>query len=379
MTVAQMIQNTNIINSVILYIAFELSNTKWKLAFSDGVKRRFKTIDARDMNRVYSEIDRAKKHFSMGENTTIHTCYEAGRDGFWIHRHLVEHGVNNIVVDSSSIEVNRRYRRAKTDRIDASKLLNMLIRYLSGETKLWSVVRVPNVAQEDERRLHREIERLKKEKTSHSNRITSLLILQGIKTRVDARFLKRLEHFALPDGQPLPIHLKNEILREHERYELIKNQLKQLEAEKKQMLDEGGDRAQKVQMLQNFKGIGPISAWLLVYEYFGWRQFDNVKQVGAAAGLAPTPYDSGSSIREQGISKAGNRRIRAVMIELAWYWLRYQPKSELSQWYMHRFGTGSKRMRRVGIVALARKLLISLWKYTESQVIPEGAMFKNAA
>lgn len=379
MTVAQMIQKTNTIVHAIMYIAFELSNSKWKLAFSDGVKRRFITIDARDLDRLDIEIRRAKEHFSMDENTTVYSCYEAGRDGFWIHRHLIEQGINNIVVDSSSIEVNRRSRRAKTDRIDASKLLNMLIRYLNGEVKLWSVLRVPDVAQEDERRLHREIQRLKKEKTAHSNRITSLLILHGIKTRVDTRFLQRLDHFRQHNGEPLPMHLKSEILREHERYELIKDQLKRIEAEKKQLLDDGGDRAKQVQELQNLKGIGPVSAWMLIYEYFGWRQFDNVKQVGAAAGLAPTPYDSGGSIREQGISKAGNRRIRAVMIELAWYWLRYQPKSELSQWYMHRFGNGGKRTRRIGIVALARKLLIALWKYTEKQVIPEGAMFKKAA
>lgn len=379
MTKAQMIQKP--ISTIIecLYMALELSNNKWKLAFGNGAKTRFKTIDARNMAQLYKEIHLAKLHFSMSLDAPVYSCYEAGRDGFWIHRHLIEQGIHSIVVDSSSIEVNRRYRRVKTDHIDASKLLTMLIRYLHGERKVWSVVRVPDVAQEDARRVNREIERLKKEKTAHSNRITSLLILHGIKTRVDSRFLTRLEHMRMFNGDPLPVHLKNEILREHERYELIKTQLKQLEVEKRQILSDDSEQSSQVRALALFKGIGPVSAWLLVYEYFGWRHFDNVKQVAAAAGLVPTPYGSGQLTREQGISKAGNRRIRAVMIELAWYWLRYQPQSELSLWYMQRFASGNKRTRRVGIVALARKLLVALWKYLDEQTVPEGAVFKKAA
>lgn len=374
-----MIQDPNSTNTERLYMAFELSNTQWKLAFGNGVKMRFKQVAARDREQLGKEINRAKLHFLMKPDATVFSCYEAGRDGFWIHRYLREQGIENIVVDSSSIEVNRRYRRAKTDHIDVRKLLTMLIRYLHGETKLWSVLHVPDVDQEDARRLDREIERLKKEKSAHTNRITSLLILHGIKTRVGPRFLDQLDRLTQYNGAELPERLKNEILREFQRYELTQSQLKQLKDEKKQALAQDDVRARQVQTLQSLKGIGPVSSWLLIYEFFGWRRFNNVKQVGAAAGLAPTPYDSGGSSVEQGISKAGNRRIRAVMIEVAWYWLRYQPQSELSRWYAHRYAGGSKRTRRIGVVALARKLLVALWKYLEKQQLPDGAVLKQVA
>lgn len=313
----------------------------------------------------------------MGKEVQIYSCYEAGRDGFWLHRYLKHGGIDNFVVDSSSIEVNRRFRRAKTDRIDVGKLMAMLIRYLGGEQKLWSVLHVPGSEQEDVRRVNREIERLKKERTAHSNRMKSLLILHGIKLAVGRNFLKQLEASEQWNGQKLPQRISAEILREYERYELITEQLKQLDSEQQQILASGSKQAQKVNALKRLKGIGPVGSWKLVFEYFGWRVFKNVKQVGAAAGLAPTPYDSGGSQREQGISKAGNRRVRSLMVELSWYWLRYQRQSELSRWYMRRFGGGGKRMRRVGIVALARKLLITLWKYLEQGLVPQGAVLKK--
>ena len=374
---AQMIQNENNTKKDRLYIAFELSNSKWKLMFSDGVKRRQKTIEARDLSGLENEIQQAKIRFKMTDDVQVYSCYEAGRDGFWIHRYLESLDINNVVVDSSSIEVNRRYRRAKTDRIDVNKLLDMLIRYLNGEQKLWSVLHVPTVEQEDARRINREIERLKKERTSHTNRIKSLLILHGIKLGVGQFFLSQLENVTQWNGEKLPQRVKNEILREYKRYELTVEQLKQLRSEQKQILESGTDQAKKALALQNLKGIGEVSSWHLVYEFFGWRKFNNVKEVGAASGLAPTPFASGNLQKEQGISKAGNRRVRATMIELAWFWLRYQHRSVLSQWYMQRFGIGSKRMRRVGIVALARKLLVALWKYLEQGLVPEGAALKK--
>jgi transposase len=374
---AQMIQNENNTKKDRLYIAFELSNSKWKLMFSDGVKRRQKTIEARDLDSLENEIKQAKIRFKMTDDVQVYSCYEAGRDGFWIHRYLESVGINNVVVDSSSIEVNRRYRRAKTDRIDVNKLLDMLIRYLNGEQKLWSVLHVPTVEQEDARRIHREIERLKKERTSHTNRIKSLLILHGIKLGVGRFFLSQLENVTQWNGEKLPQRVKNEIQREYKRYELTVEQLKQLRSEQKQILESGTDQAQKALALQNLKGIGEVSSWHLAYEFFGWRKFNNVKEVGAASGLAPTPFASGNLQKEQGISKAGNRRVRTTMIELSWLWLRYQHRSALSQWYMQRFGVGSKRMRRVGIVALARKLLVALWKYLEQGLVPEGAALKK--
>ena len=234
---AQMIQNENNTKKDRLYIAFELSNSKWKLMFSDGVKRRQKTIEARDIGSLENEIKQAKIRFKMTDDVQVYSCYEAGRDGFWIHRYLESVGINNVVVDSSSIEVNRRYRRAKTDRIDVNKLLDMLIRYLNGEQKLWSVLHVPTVEQEDARRINREIERLKKERTSHTNRIKSLLILHGIKLGVGRFFLSQLENVTQWNGQKLPQRVKNEILREYKRYELIVEQLKQLRSEQKQILE----------------------------------------------------------------------------------------------------------------------------------------------
>ena len=377
MTHAQMIHEKSTTTNNRLYMAFELSNSKWKLAFGNGMKKRQKTITARDLMALEEEIAKARQKFKMTEDVPIYSCYEAGRDGFWIHRYLESSGIHNLVVDSSSIEVNRRYRRAKSDRLDADKLLNMLIRYLNGEQNLWSVLCVPDVEEEDARRLNREIERLKKEKGAHTTRIKSLLALHGIMLQVGKGFLERLEKATQWDGKRLARRIKNEIQREYQRYELIQEQIKSLEMERKELRQSSETAGRKVQALESLKGVGSVSSLILVLEYFGWREFANVKQVGAGAGLAPTPYNSGSSEKEQGISKSGNPRVRRTMIELSWLWLRWQPQSSLSQWYMKRFGSGGKRMRRIGIVALARKLLIALWKYLETGLVPEGAILKK--
>lgn len=373
----QMIPTPDSIKNDRLYIALELSNKKWKIAFGNGFKIRLKSIGARDLKQFQEEVEKSRRHFAMAESVPIYCCYEAGRDGFWIHRYVSSLGIHNLVVDSSSIEVNRRYRRAKTDRIDAGKLLTMLIRYMNGESKLWSVLHVPEAEDEDVRRLNREIERLKKERTAHTNRIKSLLALHGIVMPIRKSFAQDLEKVVLWNGKPVPPRVRQEMVREFHRYELIVQQLEQLEVEKEAVLKEESKSSKKVLTLQTLKGIGPVSSWVLVYEYFGWRVFKNTKEVGAACGLAPSPYNSGDSQREQGISKSGNRRIRSIMIEVAWYWLRYQPQSKLSRWFMERYGGGSKRIRRIGIVALARKLLIALWKYVEQGVVPESAIVKT--
>ena len=376
MTHAQMIQKDNSTKINVMYIAFELSNSKWKLAFGNGIKKRLKTVKAGDMVALMEEVEKSKKHFKLGDEVQVYSCYEAGRDGFWIHRYLESVGICNIVVDSSSIEVNRRARRAKSDRIDAEKLLTMLIRYINGEQKLWSVLHIPTPEQEDVRRISREIERLKKERTGHMNRIQSLLVLHGIHLGVGRYFLTNLDQVTLWNGEALPEKLKNEILREYQRYELIQEQLKAMESEKQEVLERRGPQAIKTIDLQNLKGLGPVSSWDIVFEFFGWRNFKNVKEVSGASGLTPTPYDSGGSEKEQGISKSGNRRVRHVIVEVAWFWVRYQPQSSLSQWFMKRFASGGKRMRRIGIVALARKLLVALWKYLEKGIVPEGAILK---
>ena len=374
MSEIQMIPMQDTIKNDRLYIALELSNTKWKIAMGNGFKIRQKSIDAGDLRKFKEEIKKGIEHFGMSEDISIYSCYEAGRDGFWIHRYLLGFGIQNMVVDSSSIEVNRRYRRAKTDRIDASKLLTMLIRYMNGESKVWSVLHIPEPEEEDDRRLNRETERLKKERTGHTNRIKSLLVLHGIKMQVRKAFLKDVERVVMWNGEHLPLGIKEEMIREYRRYEMVQEQLKKLEEEKKVALKQESESSNKVLTLQKLKGIGPVSSWNLTYEFFGWRRFNNVKEVGAAAGLAPTPYDSGGSQREQGISKSGNRRVRALMIELGWSWLRFQPESELSMWFKKRFANGGKRMRRIGIVALSRKLLVALWKYVEQGIVPKGAV-----
>ncbi len=376
MTEIQTIPRPDNIRNDRLYIALELSNTKWKIAFGNGFKIRLKNIAARDLKQFEQELQSSRKHFGMAEDIPIYCCYEAGRDGFWIHRYLCSIGIGNLVVDSSSIEVNRRYRRAKTDRLDAGKLLTMLIRYINGETKLWSVLHVPEKEDEDARQLHRETARLKKERTAHTNRIKSLLALHGILMGIAKTFLEDIEKVVLWNGEPLASNIKEEMIREYRRYDLIQQQVQALEQETKEVLKRESKASKKVLTLQSLKGIGPVSSWVLVHEFFGWRLFNNVKEVGAAAGLAPTPYDSGGSQSEQGISKSGNRRVRALMIEVGWYWLMHQPSSKLSKWFAERYGHGSKRMRRIGIVALARKLLIALWKYLEQGIIPEGATVK---
>jgi len=377
MTHAQMLQENITTSTERLYIAFELSNSKWKLAFGNGMKKRQKTIAARDLMALAEEIEKARQKFKMADDVAIYSCYEAGRDGFWIHRYLESVGIHNLVVDSSSIEVNRRYRRAKSDRIDADKLLNMLIRYLNGEQKLWSVLCVPDAEEEDARRLNREIERLQKERGAHTSRIKSLLALHGTVLQIGQKFLEKLEEATQGDANPLPPGIKNEIKREYQRYELIQKQIKSLELERKDLQASAKTFGKQMNALEHLKGIGPASSRILVLEYFGWREFNNVKQVGAGAGLAPTPYNSGDSQKEQGINKSGNPRVRSTMIELSWLWLRWQPQSHLSQWYKERFGSGGKRMRRVGIVALARKLLIALWKYLETGLVPEGTVLKK--
>lgn len=362
--------------SVRLHLAFDLGWSEWTLAFTvgHGQPPRLRTIRARDRDAVLREIARAKVRFDRPADAAVVSCYEAGRDGFWLHRWLIANGIDNVVVDSSSIEVNRRSRRAKSDRLDAGKLVAMLLRFHAGETKVWSVCRIPEVADEDRRRLHRELIELKDERTRHINRLKGLLANQGVAiASIDAEFPATLDELRLWDGSKLGDDLKGQLLREHARWEFVNRQIKDLEGERsKRIRRDETPQVSKVRQLLELMGVGLNSAWLLVYELFGWRRIRNRKELGAMVGLTPTAYRSGSSSHEQGISKAGNRRLRRTLVELAWCWLRWQPASALSQWYVRRFGVG-QRARKVGIVALARKLLIALWKWLEHGELPEGA------
>jgi len=366
----------------VLYTAFELSNTKWKLAFSNGDKVRHVTVQARGLSQLQTEIGKAKKRFRMPEQVRVVSCYEAGRDGFWLHRYLTTKGVENLVVDSASIEVNRRKRRAKSDRIDAGQLLRMLMRYHGGEKRLWSVVRVPTVEQEDARQIHRELEVLNKERTCHRSRIRAFLIQHGIQIGNPSRLnlLKTLGSLRTWDDKVLPSDLVARVVREYERLRMVEDQIKILSRKQEQRVKRADSSSlRKVAALRRLHGIGPRGSWLLAMEFFAWRKFNNRRQVAAAAGLTPTPYDSGGSRREQGISKAGNRRTRTMAVEMAWCWLRFQPRSMLSQWFNKRFARGGSRMRRIGIVAMARRLLIDLWKYLEYGTVPERAILKAPA
>jgi transposase len=361
-----------------LYLAFDLGWTSWNLAFTTAMaqKPRLRTIPARDLDGLQREIQRAKQRFGLPDSAAILSCYEAGRDGFWLHRYLDTQAIHNLVVDAASIEVNRRARRAKSDRLDVAKLLTMLIRYHGGEHKLWSVVRVPSLDDEDRRQPHRELMAVKSERTEHSNRVKGLLANLGLDILVDEQLPNRIALLRQWDGSPIPPELTARILREFERWTLADRQARDLEnAQRRAFRDDETADVEKLRLLLDLKAIGPMSATLFVREFFGWRQIKNRRELASLAGLTPTPYTSGDSKREQGISKAGNRRLRWMAVEIAWCWLRWQPESALSLWYQRRFGSGNARLRKVGIVALARKLLIALWRYLEKGEVPEGAEF----
>jgi transposase len=362
--------------SGVLYVAFELSWNEWKLAFATGPSdnARLKNIRARDTEALLREIDTAKDRFDLPDDAMVYSCYEAGRDGFWLHRFLESRGIGNLVVDSSSIEVKRRGRRRKTDSLDAGKLVSMLMRWRQGEKNVWSVVQVPSVTDEDRRQLHRDLLELKAERTQHTNRIKGLLAGCGLAVSIDADFPEILAELRTWDGQPVPAKLQERLLREHERWQLVDRQINDLAKERTQRIRTAKDPSMdKVRQLLRLRGIGANSAWLYVMEFFGWRRIRNRKQLAALAGLTPTPHQSGDMDHEQGISKAGNRRLRTMAVEIAWCWLHHQPGSALSQWYQKRFAKGSSRQRRIGIVALARKLLVALWRYLESAEVPAGA------
>lgn len=360
--------------SKVLYMSIEVSEKTWDLRFTDLVGERRKAVDAWDRGAFMSEVQRAKSHFGLPAKCAVSSCYEAGRCGFSLHRFVESVGIDNLVVDPASIEVSRRKRRRKTDRIDGKKLLQMLVRYrVYGETNCWQVCQVPSVEAEAARRLDREYDRLKKESKAHVSRIGSLLAVHGRKLKhVDELKPGQIRDWS---GRLLERAHQEEIGRELARLRLVDEQLGVLAKQRREAIRKPQSKADRqAAQLQLLHGIGEIGATALAREFFGWRQFKNRRQVGAAAGLTGCPYNSGDSRVEQGISKAGSRRVRTLAIELAWMWVRYQPKSALSLWFEKRFAHGGKRQRRIGIVAVARKLLVALWKFLEWGEIPEGAI-----
>jgi len=365
----------------VLFVAFELSEKTWKLGFTTGhgQKPRERSFAAGHQARLLQEMAQAKRRFGLPETAPVVSCYEAGREGFWLHRFLEAQGITNSVVDSSSIEVNRRKRRAKSDGLDVRKLLSMLMRFHQGERDVWRVVHVPSGEAEDQRHLHRDLETLKQERASTTARIKGLLSSQGLRLTTLNKLPEQLDVLRLWDGAPIPSGLRHRLLRVYAHHQFLSEQIAALEAERRALLETAHEASlEKIRQLMQLKGIGINGAWLLVMEFFGWRDFKNRREVGGLAGVTPTPYQSGESAREQGITKAGNRHVRWMTTELAWSWLRYQPESALSGWFRERFGSGGKRLRRIGIVAVARKLLIALWRFLKSGVLPEGAVLKEA-
>jgi transposase len=375
----QAVQRQGYEQEAVLYMAMELSNSSWILGFGNGQRTRRKSIDARDRFRLIEEVQLAKQKLGLEPDTPVVVCFEAGRDGHWIYRWLSAEGFKVLEIDSSSIETARGRKHVKTDRIDVEKLLDLLMRYCLGFRKAFRIVRVPSEEAEAGQRLHREDEWLIRQRGRVSNRLKGLLVTQGItEVPLKREFVDWLEKAQTWNGSDLSDALKTEISRLYEQYQLMNAQIAEVEQAYQQELLSDTAVANKRRQLERLKCIGPKTSRILSAEVFSWRVFSNGKQVGAMSGLVPTPSQSGDVQREQGISKAGNRRVRRVMIELAWFWLRWQPESQLSEWFNRRFAHGGKRMRRIGIVALARKLLIALWRYVEHGEIPKGAVLKAA-
>jgi transposase len=362
-----------------LYVACELGKKEWKLAVTSGlgVEPWVRTVPGGDLRAVARVLEQARGRFGVPEGAKVTSCYEAGRDGFWIHRALTQMGLDNRVVDSASIEVNRRARRTKTDRIDALKLVRMLVRVCGGEQRVWQEVRVPSVADEAARQVSRERTALTQEQTRLTNQITSWLATWGCvvsaRTRHTAAWWTMVRDWA---GEALPPQVQARFARADARLAALAEQIATIEGAQAAVTRAATPDSALGRLVQ-LKGVGTTSASVLLDEGLVWREFRNRREVGGLLGFAPTHYNSGEQTRDQGISRAGNPRLQAVSIQLAWTWVRWQPSSALTKWYREHFGP-RKRARLVGIVALARKLLIALWRYATLGVIPEGADLKPA-
>lgn len=367
-----------------VYVAIELSQKTWLITLYSPDRDRIARhkVDGGDHAGLLALIEkiRARVAEKLGGKPRAVSCYEAGYDGFWLHRLLMAAGIENFVFDPASIAVEQRSRRTKTDRIDGELLLRTLMAYLRGEPRVVRIVRVPSVAQEDIRRASRERDRLVKEQTAHTNRIKALLRLVGVAVGKPRRkdWLGWLAKQRDWQGQAVPGHLLAEITREHARLTLVREQLAVLEHAQAETSDAvPAATVERRDRLQQLKALGPAFAATLGNEVL-YKDFCNRREVASYCGLAPSPWRSGGIDREQGISKAGNRRARTKAIELAWLWLRHQPDSALSKWFRTRVATAGKRAKRIAIVALARKLIVALWRYLAVGLVPQGAIMKKA-
>jgi transposase len=364
--------------SATLFVALELSRSTWLVALhspaADKVgQHRLAGGDTEGLLALITR-KRAQAAEKLGRPVRVACCFEAGYDGFWLHRWLCSRGIENRVLDAASILVNRRARRAKTDRLDVAGLLRTLVALERGEAQVCRVVHVPSPEQEDTRRRSRERSRLVAERGQHTSRIKGLLMTQGVRDFEPARrdWEARLDALRTPDGQPLRSCLRAELLRECRRLRQVMEMLAEVEAEQKAVAaTEDGVAAR----LARLRGIGVTFAAVLGNEVF-FRDFRNRREVGAYLGLAPSPWRSGQVERDQGIAKSGNPWARHTAIELAWLWLRYQPGSALARWFHERVAGAKGRMRRIMIVAMARRLIVALWRYVTTGAVPEGAVLK---
>ena len=369
-----------------IFAAIELSKSTWILAIQppSADKVSLHRLAGGDIERLIALLDQARVR--AGESVEISTCYEAGYDGFWIHRMLTARGIDNAVLDSASIQVSRRGRRVKTDRTDAAALVRVLMALHRGERQVASIVQVPSPEEEDHKRLQRSRGNLLCDRIRHTNRIRGLLNLQGVR-HIDPNrpnWESALAKLQTADGRPFPRQLMSEIRREAKLLTTVIRILKEVEAEIAGMIRDAHKRRHPAQRgqshpiarrLADIRGVGQQAAGILATEVF-YRKFNNRREVASYVGLTPTPYNSGTMVRDQGISKAGNRRARTVSIELAWVWLRNQPDSQLSRRVHARVGDAMGRVRRIAIVALARKLIVALWRFLDSGLVPTGATLK---
>lgn len=364
-----------------IFVAIELSQRSWLVTIHSPDRDRISRhkLDGGDHASLLTLIERVRQRAAqvLGSAPAVVSCYEAGYDGFWLHRLLTAAGIVNHVFDPASIAVEQRGRRAKTDGIDGEQMLRTLMAYCRGEPRVVRIVRVPRIEEEDARRASRERQRLVTEQTAHSNRIKALLRLLGMAVGNPRRrdWLSWLERQRDWQGAPVPPRVLAELKREHARLMLVRDQLEAL-AQEQPRASEGpavAQMAEREAMLRRFKGLGPAFAGTLTCEVF-YKDFRNRREVGAYFGLAPSPWRSGTIDREQGISKAGNPRARHKAIEMAWLWLRHQPDSKLSRWFHARAGNASKRIKKIAIVALARQLVVALWRYLTTGLVPEGAL-----
>jgi transposase len=364
-----------------IFVAIELSQKSWLVTMhcpdKDKISRH--KLDGGDHAGLLALIDRMRERAvrTLGAAPSVVSCYEAGYDGFWLHRLLMAAGIMNYVFDPSSIAVDQRARRVKTDRIDGEKMLRTLMAYLRGEPRVVRIVRVPTPDQEDARRATRERNRLTKEQTAHTNRIKALLRLLGMAVGNPRRrdWLSWLAAQRDWQGQAVPPRILSEIKHEHARLMLVREQLDAQMPAAADLTPAAAEMAQRSDLLLRLKSLGPAFATTLTHEVF-YKDFRNRREVASYFGLTPSPWKSGGIDLDQGISKAGNPRARCAAVELSWLWLRHQPESALSRWFRQRTLNASKRIKRIAIVALARKLVVALWRYLTTGLVPEGAVLK---